>query len=353
MDKLLTFSIAAYNVEKTLPTLMNSLLAINMLEQIEILVVNDGSKDNTLSIAKEYEKKYPECVRVIDKENGGHGSTINTGIACATGKYFRPIDGDDWIVPETGRLLIKRLHFVDSDIILMDYLKCYEKGSRFEKREDERISFGGLVDGTTYPFEEVVSRTRIMGYHSLIYRTDLLRENEIHLDEHCFYVDTELNLLPVPYVKAITYYAEPLYCYRYGAEGQSVNRENRKKHIKDSQIVVRRLLNFYKIHSTDLSEQKRNYLVRGVRGICVWHFRSLTYFRPSKAVKDKLRAFDSEIYGTSKEIYRAMVKDINDMDNKKNALIIFLLRGSGYVLYPVIARGLYLKERIRKIFHEK
>lgn len=96
-QKILSISIAAYNVEKYLKQLMNSIIRSQRMEDIEVIIVNDGSKDRTVSIAEEYVKMFPNSVVLIDKRNGGHGSTINTGISKASGHYFKSIDGDDWV----------------------------------------------------------------------------------------------------------------------------------------------------------------------------------------------------------------------------------------------------------------
>ena len=93
--KLLSISIAAYNAESTLEKCVNSMIESRYRRKLEILIINDGSTDNTVKIAKNYENKYPDTVRVIDKENGGHGSTINAGISVATGLYFKIVDADD------------------------------------------------------------------------------------------------------------------------------------------------------------------------------------------------------------------------------------------------------------------
>ena len=91
--KILSIVVPTYNVEKYLERCIDSLVYDEkVLNDLEILIVNDGSKDNSLQIAKKYEKQYPNTIKVIDKENGGHGSTINAGLKVATGKYFRVID---------------------------------------------------------------------------------------------------------------------------------------------------------------------------------------------------------------------------------------------------------------------
>ena len=97
MPKILTVTIPAYNVEKYMDEVLPTFLEESILNKIEILIVNDGSKDGTSKKGKQYEQQYPAVIRLIDKENGGHGSTINKGIELATGKYFKVVDGDDWV----------------------------------------------------------------------------------------------------------------------------------------------------------------------------------------------------------------------------------------------------------------
>ena len=121
-NKVLTISIAAYNVEKFLKKTLDSLIIENM-ELLEVLIVNDGSKDNTLQIARKYEEQYPNTFKVIDKENGGYGSTINEGIKYATGKYFKQLDGDDWYDTKNLNQFCLKLKQIDTDMIYTPYIK--------------------------------------------------------------------------------------------------------------------------------------------------------------------------------------------------------------------------------------
>lgn len=123
MEKILTISIAAYNAELDIKRCLDSFISTNVLEELELIVVNDGSKDNTLNVAKQYEKKYPGIIKVIDKKNGGHGSTINASIKEATGKYYKIVDSDDWIDPEELEKLVFWLRNNDADLVLTPY-KC-------------------------------------------------------------------------------------------------------------------------------------------------------------------------------------------------------------------------------------
>ena len=118
MDKILTLSIAAYNVEKYLDQTLSSLNDERFLDDIEVLVIDDGSKDGTKDIALKYQNIVPDTFKYIKKENGGHGSTINKGIELATGKYFRVIDGDDWVDTERFATFIERLKNTDADLVL-------------------------------------------------------------------------------------------------------------------------------------------------------------------------------------------------------------------------------------------
>lgn len=94
-NKVLTIVIPTYNMEKFISRCLDSLLILN-INDVEILVINDGSRDNSSKIAHEYQEKYPLSIKVIDKENGNYGSCINVALSMATGKYFRILDADDY-----------------------------------------------------------------------------------------------------------------------------------------------------------------------------------------------------------------------------------------------------------------
>ena len=96
-EKILTVTIPSYNVEAYLEDCLESFVNSEVMDDIEVLIVNDGSSDNTVKIAQRYVDKYENTFRLINKENGGHGSTINTGVREAKGKYFKVVDGDDWV----------------------------------------------------------------------------------------------------------------------------------------------------------------------------------------------------------------------------------------------------------------
>lgn len=137
-DKLLTISIAAYNVAPYLSKTLSSLIIDKNLDRLEVLIINDGSKDETSDIAEEFVKKYPQTFVLINKKNGGHGSTINAGIENATGKYFKVLDGDDWLDPQGLEKLLYKLDKTNADLVLTDRVNVYET-------RKEYVRYGGKV----------------------------------------------------------------------------------------------------------------------------------------------------------------------------------------------------------------
>ena len=323
MEKILTFSIAAYNVEKYLDKLLGTILCVPNHELVEVLVVNDGSKDRTAEMAKEYETKYPKTVRLIDKENGGHGSTINRGMKEAKGKYFKAIDGDDWVDSDALEKLLNCLTKIDSDLVLMDYKTCYEGG------DDVLEKTAQIEPLKTLEFDDVISQIEYMRYHAVIYRTQMLQKNKIRLDEHCFYVDSEFMLFTIPFIRTITYVPYPLYCYRIGLGEQSVSAAGRRKHIVDGDRVEESLLKFYRKLPADISQGRKSYIENGIAAHCTFHVNSLMLCEESSENKRKIMTLDKRIKKTSVQIY-------NNMNKMSRTVVI--LRRTGYLAYTFIQR---------------
>lgn len=330
MTKQLTISVAAYNVEDYLDQLMDSVIKADVMDELEILIINDGSKDRTVEIARGYQDQYPQSVRLIDKPNGGHGSTINKGIEEATGRYFRALDGDDWIHSEHLAALVKKMGSIDSDVILSDYCECYEDGRTRLPNE-----FPELKDGGLYQFEKIWHPKFWMRYHTVIFRTELLKKHQIRLDEHCFYVDVELMLYPIPYLNSIFFSKDYLYCYRIGYDGQSVSDLSRKKNIKHSEKVAYHLIDYFETHKESLSENKRQYFIDELTFHCKWYIDSLFLFPCGKEIKNDLVAFEQYILAHAPEIYKQMGEE---------STVITLLRKSAYSAYRLLAQ--YKKYRI-------
>ncbi len=259
MKKLLSISIAAYNVESTIEECLDSFLSCRHLGDLEILVVNDGSQDRTVEIVSEYVKKYPESIRLINKENGGHGSTINAALAAATGEFFRVIDGDDWVDPADLDALCDCLEKTSADLVIDDYREVYPDHER-------RVSY--LADyepERVYDFSEICPKgnfnEHIFAMHMSSVRTKRLRDVGMKIQEKCFYADTEFIYYVGLAARTVEFHESCVYQYRLGSAGQSVSAEGWYRHIEDFIKIESNLIAMYAMHEAEMMETtRRRYL---------------------------------------------------------------------------------------------
>ena len=262
--KLLTFAIPCYNSQEYMGKCIESLLPGG--DEVEILIIDDGSTDLTADIADKYEEKYPGIVRAIHQENGGHGEAVNTGIRNASGLYFKVVDSDDWVDKDAYRQVLDKLRELTGGDTVLDMMLCnfvYDKDGAKRKKVMHYES--------SVPVEELVSwedtkhfrKGRYILMHSVIYRTRLLRKCGIELPKHTFYVDNIYVFEPLPYVKTIYYLPVNFYRYYIGREDQSVNESVMISRI-DQQITVTKLMIDYfrdtKVEYGKLRRYMRNYL---------------------------------------------------------------------------------------------
>lgn len=258
MKKILSVSIAAYNVESTIQKCLDSFLKSNYIKDLELLVVNDGSSDKTLSIVSEYENKYPGIIKVINKKNGGHGSTINTSLEYATGKYFKVVDGDDWVKIDELDRLISRLNKENVDLIINGFSWVFPNEYR-EQHDEMPFSLNKV-----YLFEDLLKNNRIQKYffmHAITVRTEILREINMHITEKCFYADNEYNFFVYMATKTICFDNSCAYQYRMGTSGQSVSAEGQYRHLEDRLKILEEITSIYQNHEDNLSLEKKKYLL--------------------------------------------------------------------------------------------
>ena len=239
--KLLTFTIPCYNSQDYMRHCIESILPGG--EDVEILIVDDGSTDNTAAIADEYAEKYPTIVRAIHQENGGHGEAVNTGIRNATGLYFKVVDSDDWVDEEAYFKILDKLREIAGGSVALDMLLAnyvYEKVGASHKKVMRQLGF---------PKDQVFTWSDVRHFykghyilmHSVIYRTKLLRECGLELPKHTFYVDNIYVYKPLPFVRTMYYMDVDFYRYFIGREDQSVNEKVMISRI-DQQILVNKLM---------------------------------------------------------------------------------------------------------------
>lgn len=252
--KLISFVIPCFNSEEYMEKAVNSILVGG--EDVEIIIVNDGSHDNTLKIARSLKKKYPKIIKVINKENGGHGSGVNAGLEAATGKYFKVVDSDDWVDKKSLKKVIKTLKKIDVDMMIVNYV--YEKYNSTKEINYKNI----LPENKIFTWEDV-GKFKLNTYllmHSVIYKTDLLKEINLKLPEHTFYVDNIYVYYPLPSVKTMYYLNVPFYRYFIGRDDQSVNERVMIKRIDQQIFVTKTMIDFF--NPLDFENKNlRNYLI--------------------------------------------------------------------------------------------
>ena len=320
MSKILTITIPSYNVEKYIDKCVQSMLVESILDDIEILIVNDGSKDSTPEIARGYVEKYPKTVRLINKENGGHGSTINAGIREATGKYFKVVDGDDWLNSERLENFIGLLKARDEDVIASNFLclrdETYEVLSEKYVASDKSL-YGTVCDMDKGEVKDVIKM------HGLTIRTSILKENNITIDEHCFYVDCEYIAYPMPFVKTVYFDDEFIYMYRLGRNGQSMDirsmQRNRAMHMK----VLNSLLAFYD-KLPDVTEAKKTYIERVIGQVVENQFQIYISMGMSKEIVKETRTWDMNLMKAYPRVAASVTKKS-----------ITMLRATNYSILPI------------------
>lgn len=262
--KLLSIAIPCYNSEDYMENCIKSLLPGG--EDVEILIVNDGSKDMTKEIADSYEKKYPTIVRAIHQENGGHGAAVNAGIKNATGLYFKVVDSDDWVDQEAYMTLLAKLKEIAGssetiDMMISNFV--YEKEGAKHKKVMRYTSV--LPQDKVFTWNDVghFRKGQYILMHSVIYRTQLLRDCGLELPRHTFYVDNIFVYQPLPFVKKMYYMNVDFYRYYIGRDDQSVNEKVMISRI-DQQIKVNKLMvdayDLWKISNRKLRKYMFNYL---------------------------------------------------------------------------------------------
>ena len=335
-EKILTISIAAYNVEKTITRTLDSLtqgVEAEVISRLDIIVVNDGSKDATGDIVARYVERYPESVRIINKTNGGWGSTVNVSLAEARGKYYKLLDGDDWFCTENLEAYIEYLSHVDADIVLSPYIKHFSESEQVENCHLE-------IERNTVGLERLSSGENIY-MHELTVRTEAFRNAENQISEHCFYTDNEYAFMVIKCAGTIQRFEKPIYVYQLGDVNQSVGINGIKKHYKDTVNVALRIYDSY----MDFLNTAEVYLHEKTDGFNEALFKNkkilledkillvtdalyVSYLLVNSAeARKELTAFDDKIKNSYQEIYK-----ITD-NNKK----IKLLRGTGFLTYGVLA----------------
>lgn len=249
MEKTLTISIAAYNVEDYIEDTLNSLIVPEILDDLEVFIIDDGGCDKTLSIAEKYEKEYPNTFHAIHKENGGYGTTVNWSVKNATGKYIKLLDGDDWFDTNGLKQLIKCLKKTDVDVIISN--SAFVK----EGRKKEMYPHCKKLSNRTMTLDEA-SNLPVVAMWGYCFKLDMLRKNYSNLPEKTLYTDQIFVMRALSKAKTVQFIGEIVYYWRLGRDEQSNNinsiRKNYKDIIKVADIISKEYQNMIKNENEEL-----------------------------------------------------------------------------------------------------
>lgn len=257
-QKFLTVCVPVYNTECYLDRCLLSLASSPCADQLEVIIVNDGSTDSSREIALAYQERYPAIFSLVDKENGGHGSTINTALDRATGIYFRVLDSDDWVDGENLAKLIDKMRTEGlwADLVSANYHQVFaESGSTIEIEKKAPIKDYVLHDFANADFSK-----EYFSIHSMMIATELLRAADFRITEHAYYVDVEYMLCAIPYVHTVMFAPEHIYRYAVGNSEQSINPDVFVSRYDHHDRVIRRMVDYYSRYEAVMSPGQIRYM---------------------------------------------------------------------------------------------
>lgn len=316
-DKIISISIAAYNIEKYVKQTLDSFIIPEIMDKLEVIVVNDGSKDSTSGLARTYSDKYPDTFKVVDKENGGYGSTINVSSLIASGKYYKTIDGDDWVDRKGMIALVHYLETSDDDIVVTNFARVSDKNGRMTE-----TIFDAPKYEVSMSFEDGY-RGQELYMQGLAIKTEILKRLKLNITEHCFYTDIEYILTPVPFFRTMSFLNQTVYMYRIAVNEQSMSVAGKRKHIDEQLKVFDKMLQYYEEQYDKLSEQKRSYFEVILSGMMKSHITAILSLNTNRSSSLRLDKFENNTLKKNQRVF--------NMTNRFK--VVKILRKSHYKLY--------------------
>lgn len=314
MSKDLTLCVAVYNMQPWIARCLNSLFDkddLDVADWLEVLVIDDGSTDNSAEIARRYAKCCPNCVRVIEKENGQYGSCVNRALSEASGRYFRMLDADDWMNTQALTQLLHLLHDqqVTADLLVTKFTRHSKVG---------KISFGdepvSVEYGRTYRIEEMLGFSREAwpsGYvmHNMTMRTELLRQMNLHLTEGIYYTDTEYCFYPLYHLQTVMYIDLDLYQYDVTRDGQTTQLNVAYRNRHHLELLLKAMVGHFlaqrEQHTEDFNRMARQLLSFLIKAFymatCLGHRRDDGEDRKMLCQMDELLRQDDGLYHITTE----------------------------------------------------
>lgn len=345
MNKVLSIIIPTYNMEKYLHKCLDSLIVSDeSMEKLEVLVINDGSKDSSSQIGHEYESKYPQTFHIIDKENGNYGSCVNRGLKEATGKYVKVLDADDFFDKRYVNGFVAFLEHVDTDLIVNDYCMVDESGII-----TDTYTFQLPMDKTFTLDDFPVYMGRWLWHHGITYKLEVVRKGNYRQTEGISYTDDEWILKPMIDVKSVSYFPYALYMYLRGREGQTFDVNVIKRSLKSKVIVAKSMVQFYHDEILTHNREVPAYLYQKLydRIKTLYNCHLIKYY--SEEDNRNLTEFDFFL----KNNYPFLYEDLDKIKNKIGICYINYWRNHNYCPHFLSLRLYKLKVFLMNTLHAK
>lgn len=328
-DKVLTIAVPSYNMENHLPKNLPTYADTRFGDALEVIILDNASTDRTAQIAQDFVDRFPQIFRLVRRDSRGYGSSINAAIEQASGRYFRIVDADDWVNKENLLNLIDKLRSCQADVVQTNYRKV----SMVTKQEFP-VRFRDVEYDHLYT-EFSKCRLNVPCIHSTVYRTQVLQENGITLQDKMFFVDEEYVILPFLYAKNVIFYDLDIYRYLVGNPTQSTSPQNRAKYAEHREKIVRRLIHVYK--TAQMNEDVCEYCFFRISQAAADHLTTLYMYLPDRK-EGKRRALEWE---------REVRNEDEKMGNaiRKKAFLLRQLNG--------LHVGLENYERLKKLLLRK
>ena len=329
--KILSIIVAAYNRGSMIDDCLKTFCDDRFIDDIEVIVVNDGSTDDTVKRAEKYCKKYPKSIKIIHQENSGAGAAVNNGIKHATGKYLRLVDGDDWVITKNLAKFVENLKTVDVDVAFTNYVSYHD----VKKKLLDPVKIIDMPTNQVFNFEDYWYRYNPpIRMHHATFRASIMKKH-VKLDNG-FYTDSQYVFYPTPYIKTAICYDLDIYVYRVACAGQSISpekmRANRGRHYE----ILEHLLQFYKEVSPKLSPNVQHYLALQISGFIINHFDFILLAHEKHMARDVKKLF--------KMIQKKYPKIFKELKEDRKYRITF---GGNAVLVHIFA--FYLKQRYKHL----
>jgi len=316
--KYITFAIPSYNSQNYLKKAVDSLLIAK--EDIEIIIVNDGSTDKTLEIARNYEEKYPNSIKVIDKKNGGHGSGVNAGLKNAKGLYYKVLDSDDWINEATLIDFIGTIkkHYEEKklpDLYVFDFIyEHVEDNTSFVRSYKKNFIENEITNWNQMKKKFKYSQTMLM--HAQVFKTKLLIDAGINLPEHTFYVDNIMSYIPLLKTQTIYYINKVLYHYFIGRADQSIQVDNLVRRYQQQIRVMNIILDACKYEEVKKLDKKLKRYIKHFLSRMMIITQMFTVGEINKIRKEDLKKLWLDLKLRDKKMYKFLkYKTVNVIAN--------------------------------------